>query len=189
MIKNEKERKISDIQEIIKKENDNLEVIQKELEKIERNLKDSLEKKSHLVKCLKNFYLGLLNNEDFYNMMDYNLSEIIISLWKLKYKVELCDFPTILDEKSRIFLLDFAKINWKFEKMKKNNLKKKDQSRDNIISAALKTRNLQSQSFHENIDKSGVFQIRAFQKSFRNFENDLEKKCLSFHEVCFLLFL
>ena len=102
MIKNEKERKISDIQEIIKKENDNLEVVKKELEKIEKDLKDSLEKKSHLVKCLKNFYLGLLNNEDFYNMMDYNLSEIIISLWKLKYKVELCDFPTILDEKSKL---------------------------------------------------------------------------------------
>jgi len=152
--------------------------MKREVDKIEREIKDSLEKKSHLVTCLKNFYLSVLKNEDFFNLLEFDLSEILVSLWKLKYKVDFCDMPAILDEKSRAFLLDLAEMNRQYEKMKKKTRKRKFESSKTGSMILMK-----NSSLHENNDKNGFYEIRSFQKSFKNFETQLEKKCRSFHEV------
>lgn len=132
--------------------------------------------------CLKTFYLSVLKEEELFRLLDYDLWEIIACLWKLKHNVEFCDMPSILDKKSRAYLLEYSNLNSNFEKMKKLARKQK-KIEDLAFNRPASLASRKAVSVHEVRDKNGIAMIRSLQKSFKNFESTLDKKCKSFHQV------
>ncbi len=163
--------------------------IKKELESTERNIKDFIEKKGYLLNCLKNFYLRVLKDEQFFYLLDYDLSEILIALWKLKYKVEGCDLPNLLDLESKNYLIENAKITWNYQKAKKklrvlNKMERFDHKKE-----CNKGKNEGSCELQKSLDKNGLLKILSFKKSLKKFEINLDNAAKAILKVFFFFLI
>ena len=114
-------------------------------------------------------------------MLNIDLSEILIALWKLKYKVETSDLPNLLDEISKSYLIENAKETWNYQKAKKKlylNKIEPSEYREVIKNKPKTSEN--SQKIH---DKSGFLKILSFKSSLKKFENNLENNVKNILEV------
>lgn len=157
--------------------------IKEDLDLIEKNLKNSFEKKDHLTNCLKVFFLNILKSEELFQLLGFDLNEILINLWKIKFVVDKNDLPNFLDNFSKNYLIEYAKTNWLFQK-----IKTKNQSRMSVFIEKVKKNNNQTKILEKNSinDYNGLLTINELKRNFKKFENNLDKTCEKFLKVFFI---
>lgn len=107
-LKRDKEKSISTLNSKISHQIKGIERIKSDINKRNQFLINLKNKKLYIKDCLRNFYLQTLKNLKKIDKNNGEISEIIYSLWDLKYNVKHDDLPDILDNQSKVFILTYT---------------------------------------------------------------------------------
>lgn len=124
-LKKEKDRFVSTLNSKMSHEIKGIERIKLEINQRNQYLINLRNKKMYIKDCLRDFYLQTLKNLKKIDKNNGEISEIINSLWDLKYNVKNEDFPDILDSQSKTFLLTYTQQLKKFKEFCSDRVKNK----------------------------------------------------------------
>ncbi len=125
-LKKNRDNYMNDLNSKISHESKAIERIKLEINQRNQFLINLRNKKIYIKDCLRDFYLQTLKN--FKRIDNYNgeISEVIYSLWNLKYKIKNEDFPELLDAISKEYILSYAHHLRKFKELSDDKVKQKE---------------------------------------------------------------
>lgn len=134
--------------------------INKKIERLEKEVVDLKFKKTWFIFKLKEFYLDFLLNEEMLIKMNKNLVTVVRNIWNLDEEVFVSSFSKFYEKEDINFILKYAKIHNEFSNMRaeSNSMKKE-------IKNSLKKK------FDEILNEDEYQIISGFKDYFKSFKN------------------